>query len=174
MNHFYNDINGWFTFPRFYKAMANRFESGATLIEVGTYKGQSFSYLIVEAINAGKTFDFIAIDACPWPDVEPDFTRNMEPLKDHYRTLFGGDSFDRANDFEDGSIDFVFLDANHSYEFISKDIAAWLPKIKKGGILAGHDYDPKDWPGVIQAVKETFGDDFNKEYLDEVVWYKVI
>jgi hypothetical protein len=43
-------------------------------------------------------------------------------------------------DFEDNSLDFVYLDGNHSYPYIDDDIAAWYPKIRKGGVLAGHDY----------------------------------
>lgn len=41
---------------------------------------------------------------------------------------------------EDGVLDFVFIDGDHSYRAVSADISAWLPKLKKGGILCGHDY----------------------------------
>jgi hypothetical protein len=47
----------------------------------------------------------------------------------------------------------VFIDLNHSYESVKEDIALWLPKVKKGGYLAGDDYH-ENWPGVIQAVNE--------------------
>jgi hypothetical protein len=52
--------------------------------------------------------------------------------------------------------DFVFLDADHSYEGVSSDIVAWAPKIKPGGWLGGHDYENTDFPkfGVTQAVNE--------------------
>lgn len=52
--------------------------------------------------------------------------------------------------------DFVFLDADHSYEGLSADIKAWAPKIKPGGWLGGHDYENTDFPkfGVTQAVNE--------------------
>jgi hypothetical protein len=111
--------------------------------------------LVVEAINSGKKFDIVGVDACPWPDVEPEFNKNMEPLKGHYRTLFGGDSFDRAKEFKDNSIDFLFIDANHTYEFVKRDIEYYLPKMKKGSIMAGHDYN-EHHPGVLQAVNEAF------------------
>lgn len=45
-----------------------------------------------------------------------------------------------ANDFPAESLDMVYLDANHSYEAVLADLAAWLPKIKPGGVFAGHDY----------------------------------
>ena len=47
--------------------------------------------------------------------------------------------------FPDGSLDFVYIDANHSYDFVCEDIKIWFPKLKKGGIFAGHDYIDIDW-----------------------------
>lgn len=51
-------------------------------------------------------------------------------------------SLEAAQGFDDGSLDFVYLDANHEYEHVLKDIEAWYPKVKIGGILAGDDYGP--------------------------------
>lgn len=163
MNHIYQNITGWFSFPNLYASMVKKLPNGSRLVEVGSYHGCSFSYLVIEAINAGKKFDIVAVDACPWPDVEPTFNKNMESLKGNFRTLFGGDSFDRAKDFEDESIDFIFIDANHTYEFVKKDIAAYLPKMKKGGIMAGHDYNMSH-PGVIQAVNEAFVENVDRGF----------
>lgn len=44
--------------------------------------------------------------------------------------------------FADGTLDFVYLDANHAYKAVQEDLEAWWPKIKSGGILAGDDYGP--------------------------------
>jgi predicted O-methyltransferase YrrM len=55
--------------------------------------------------------------------------------------------------FADESLDVVFIDLTHTYEAVKEDIALWLPKVKKGGILGGDDYH-ENWPGVIQAVDE--------------------
>ena len=69
-------------------------------------------------------------------------------------------SLDAAKLFDDGSFDFVYLDADHGYEAIKADIAAWAPKVRSGGVLAGHDYLRavvglyKTRVGVIQAVDE--------------------
>lgn len=60
-----------------------------------------------------------------------------------------------ADKIPDGSLDFVFIDAQHDYYSCKRDIALWLPKVKKGGLLSGHDYNPK-FPGVIRAVDEEF------------------
>ena len=47
--------------------------------------------------------------------------------------------------FNDQSLDFVYIDANHSYEFVKEDIELWYPKVKPGGWLMGHDYLPLEW-----------------------------
>lgn len=50
-----------------------------------------------------------------------------------------------ANIFSDESLDFVYIDANHAYDFVKEDLELWWPKIKKGGYIAGHDYIDIDW-----------------------------
>lgn len=55
--------------------------------------------------------------------------------------------------FKPESVDMVFIDADHTYEAVLADIRGWRGKLKKGGILCGHDYDP-DHPGVMRAVQE--------------------
>lgn len=64
-------------------------------------------------------------------------------------------SREASEQFEDMSMDFVFIDGDHSYEGVKEDIGLWLPKVKTGGYLCGHDYDSR--PGVKQAVDEAFG-----------------
>ena len=49
-------------------------------------------------------------------------------------------SVEAAKDFEDGSLDAVYIDAEHDEESVREDIRTWRPKIKRGGILSGHDY----------------------------------
>lgn len=56
--------------------------------------------------------------------------------------------------FDDGSVRFVMLDASHVYEDVRDDLGAWLPKIRPGGELAGDDFDPHHFPGVVRAVRE--------------------
>jgi len=59
------------------------------------------------------------------------------------------------------ALDFVFIDGNHDYEYVRADIAAWAPKVRRGGIVSGHDYyifrSGND--GVVRAV-----DEYTKEY----------
>jgi hypothetical protein len=51
---------------------------------------------------------------------------------------------------------FVFIDGDHREESAFQDIKTWWPKIRKGGMLAGHDYD-QHWPSVVSAVNKFFG-----------------
>ena len=70
----------------------------------------------------------------------------------------------------DESVDMVFIDGNHSYEYVKEDIELWLWKIRKGGILSGHDYHEKY--GVKQAVDEMIE---NVKILERSkIWYKRI
>ena len=66
-------------------------------------------------------------------------------------------SLEAAKEFKDGSLDFVFLDGDHSYEGVKSDIEAWWPKVRPRGMLCGHDYREERNYGVIQAVTEQFG-----------------
>jgi predicted O-methyltransferase YrrM len=58
-----------------------------------------------------------------------------------------------ADRFQDESFDLVYIDGDHTYEGVVKDLAAWYPKVKKGGIICGDDIG---WPGVKKAVDEFF------------------
>lgn len=49
-------------------------------------------------------------------------------------------SMEAVKDFEDESLDFVFIDGNHTFEYVIEDIAKWSKKVKVGGIVSGHDY----------------------------------
>jgi len=78
------------------------------------------------------------------------------------KTLFGDErvtfmrltSEEAAKGFRAKSIDIAFIDANHYYDWVSRDIELWWPIVRKGGILSGHDYiDVKRW-GVVKAVDE--------------------
>lgn len=78
-----------------------------------------------------------------------------------------------------GKFDLVYLDAGHSYEEVKADIEAWLPLLRDGGILCGHDFDAVTeggkllFPGVRAAVEEIFGDDFEPPPAGSSVWAHV-
>lgn len=79
-------------------------------------------------------------------------------------------SVDAARFIVDGSLDLVFIDADHSYESVKNDIIAWLPKVRVGGVICGHDYEYKI--GVVQAVEEIFTD-FKFDKRDYVWWREI-
>ena len=81
-----------------------------------------------------------------------------------------------ARKFEDDYFDFIYIDGNHSYEFVIKDLENYYPKLKKGGIIAGDDYSWKEgmkFP-IRKAVKN-FAKENNLSYfliLDNFIFKK--
>ena len=131
------------------------------MIEIGSYMGESTFLFgcsgVFDEINAidphegdepfNNDFD------TTWEQVKKEFkinTRNFENIK-HWKNF----SEDIANKFND-DIDFIYIDANHSYESVKKDLQLYKPKIKTNGVIGGHDY-VEPWTGVIQAVDEIIG-----------------
>jgi len=78
-------------------------------------------------------------------------------------------SDEAAKHIDDNSLDFCFIDGNHLYEYVKQDIELYLPKVKKGGLLGGHDYDMPG-TGVKQAVDECFNKDDVLLYQDWTWW----
>ena len=147
MKHFYQNIQGWFDFMELYKEQVERVGSGH-FVEAGGYKGKSACFMGVEIVNSGKSILFDVVDL--WKENYEEFLENINEVPgiiDHIR----GESIRVAELYENESLDFVFIDGNHIYEAVKADINAWFPKIKKGGVLAGHDYQ---FPGVRRAVDE--------------------
>lgn len=73
-------------------------------------------------------------------------------------------SEDATNDVPN-DLDFVYIDGNHTYEYVKKDIELWYPKVKNKGILGGHDYTER-FPDVVRAVNE-FKDKFKLDLKTE-------
>lgn len=64
------------------------------------------------------------------------------------------DSVAAAQLFADESFAWVHIDARHDYQSVRSDIAAWVPKVQRGGWLSGDDYHEEQWPGVVGAVAD--------------------
>lgn len=74
--------------------------------------------------------------------------------------------------FQDGSLDFVYIDAGHDYTSVKKDLEAWYPKVKRGGIFSGHDYfdgylNMENAYGLFEVKKAV--DEFSKSIEKELV-----
>jgi len=80
-------------------------------------------------------------------------------------------STEAAPDFEDGTLDFVFIDAGHDYENCYNDINYWHNRVRKGGYVMGHDWEHVNFPGVMQAVTDHYGDDVDGVPEPTHVWY---
>ena len=161
----WRDIHGWFDFQDLYKALAERIPNGGTFAEVGSWLGRSLGAFSEYAKQAGKKINLHAIDTfvgepgnevheavlkAHGGSVEKAFRANMKALGlNGELTVHPADSALAAARFDDGSLDAVFIDADHSEEAVARDIAAWLPKVKRGGVIAGHDVDEL---GVAKAV----------------------
>lgn len=61
-------------------------------------------------------------------------------------------SMEAAAKFEDGELDFVYIDGNHNFDWVMMDIIVWSHKVRAGGIVAGHDYYHFNQSGVVEAV----------------------
>ena len=80
-------------------------------------------------------------------------------------------SIEALKDFPKRSLDFVYIDANHDFGFVAMDLMKWTDKIKKGGIIAGHDYYDTQNPRFLRQVRNVV-DAYAKTY-DYENWYVV-
>jgi FkbM family methyltransferase len=169
MEHFYKTINSenWFGFDDIYSLVVSKFNDNSHFVEVGVWKGMSACFMAVEIINSGKNIKFDCVDTWEYVDTQSEigehqfenlfeiFKKNIEPVKDKIG-IVKSLSWDGAKNYEDHSLDFVFIDAAHDYESVTKDLQSWFPKIKKEGIIAGHAYHFN--VGVYPAVNDFFKD----------------
>lgn len=154
-------IPGWTTNEEL-EALKKFAAKSDSIVEIGSHKGRSAKVLLehckgdvycvdlwdgyVEMGNNGTREPIFKGD-----EVYQEFMGNVG----HYPNLhvMRGDSVVMAKSFNGKHVDMVFIDGNHAYGGVKADIQAWMPKCDK--IICGHDYSP-NWPGVMQAVNESF------------------
>lgn len=150
----WRDIEGWFDFAELYDQAVAEASDGDTFVEIGVYKGRSLAYMADAIKRSGKRIDLYGVDL---------FNESTRASVDETLRACGAngttqlivcDSARAAEIFADGGVRFAFIDADHSTEAVRRDIAAWRPKIRAGGILAGHD---RLRDSVNRAVREAFG-----------------
>lgn len=154
------------------KWLAARAREARRLIEVGAWLGRSTRVLAAHTQGTVWAVDHwqgtpadakqhqLYADVLEARDPFAEFRRNLQPeIKAGKVKVLRMGSVEAAGrlvkEFGAGAFDFVFIDADHSYEGCRADIAAYTPLIGKGGLVSGHDFH---WPGVAQAVTEAFGD----------------
>ena len=179
MEHYFQNLEGWFDFHNFYRAAIYEIKDEGLVVEVGSWQGKSAVFMAVEILNQNKNIKINCVDT--WEGsiehkeeniiqknlLYETFLKNIEPVKQVIKPIRKS-SVEGAKLFKDNSVDLVFIDAAHDYENVKNDINAWYPKVKPGGILAGHD---KTWPGVVKAVNEFLLESNNALHiLDSDVW----
>lgn len=153
-------------------------------IEIGSYAGESTSMFVKS--GAFKTLycidpwqmgydpkDCCAYSSIVYAEIFFDYKHFMNPIIKKVKAH----SEEVVDRFEDNSIDFIYIDGDHRYEAAKRDLNNYVPKVKPGGIISGHDYvDPNDPHinakcfervfGVKKAVDEYFKKPPIKTYLD--------
>ena len=105
-----------------------------------------------------------------WADIKKGFDLNMRDSNlDDFVEVRHMKSEEAALLEQDESLDLVFIDADHTYEGCKKDIDLWWPKLKKGGVMLGHDYGPH-FEGVVKAVNERFGSPHDLSEGEFAIW----
>ena len=167
IEHFYQNIKGWTSEKHFimFDQVINQMPQNCVWVEVGVWQGQSVSYCAVELINKQKFGEFYAVDSFDGGielkdhkvvrknQLKEKFLNNLGPLAEKIKTIQSL-SWDGAEHFEDNSIDFCYIDAGHTYDCVSKDIAAWYPKIKKNSLIGGDDYDKEVKVAVDEFIQK--------------------
>lgn len=130
-----------------------------TIAEIGSYVGDSTeifakSFKLVYAIDPWQN-GYDDTDAAsyqhPMDIVESQFDCLCEKHSSIIKMKLP--SLIAVGEFEDHSLDMVYIDGIHQYESVKADIEAWLPKVKRGGWMAGHDYQAR-FRGTMRAVDE--------------------
>lgn len=167
----WRDIHGWFDYEDLYRMLVAEIPDRGAFLEVGCWLGRSLGAFEEFSTDAEKSMTLFAVDTFKGKPANNEhaailnahggsvlsaFKRNMTALGLEIGGnlhILEGDSASEAANISDETMDAIFIDADHGEESVSRDISAWWPKVKPGGILAGHDFDE---PGVLAAVDRAF------------------
>ena len=156
--------------------------------EVGCWRGHttmallrkltSTKILAVDPWDAGGDFSTEYVEPERIASIKEEFFKNVEPWHERL-LLIQLPSIKAVETVRDRSLGVVFIDACHTYEHVREDVLAWLPKVRPGGLLCGHDYngtgDRTGKFGVKRAVDE-LASLYNKTTCTEsghIWWWKI-
>jgi hypothetical protein len=117
--------------------------------EIGTSKGRFAKWLFAKirglklyCVDPWAVYDnYIELHDKSKQDLfDGYFEETKQRLAGHNVEFVRKFSMDAVKDFKDNSLDFVFIDGNHTFEYVINDIAEWSKKVRPGGIISGHDY----------------------------------
>jgi cephalosporin hydroxylase len=145
----YKEIPGMMDYEDLYSDMVRACNNHSTFVELGSWYGRSAVYMCNEILKSGKDIKFYTID---WFLKSP-LTVVKENLYEYdFAEVIKSETSDAARLFKDKTIDFCFIDADHSFNGVQHDIKAWLPKVR--GYIAGHDYGNPRYPYLKDGVNE--------------------
>lgn len=161
-------IDGWMRFEEL-QFLYNESQKHLNILEVGSWKGKSAHAILSGLKKANKGGRLTCCDT--WQgSIDPrDSTNWMAKQEDVYQifkenikefdnvTFIKKSSVEAAQDFDDETFDMIFIDAGHDYDSVVADIRAWKSKLKKGGVLCGHDHQEDIWMAVVEAVRDELG-----------------
>ena len=146
---------------------ASNVENGLIMAEIGCYAGDSTVLFVasnliseINCIDAWENDydgDDICSYTCPMRLIEGRFEENVNKFNSIKINKIKKYSTEAAKLFKDETFDWIYIDACHTYEAVKEDLLAWIPKVKNGGFISGHDYDCPIFPGVKKAVIEIVG-----------------
>ncbi len=118
------------------------FETGRRVgIEVGVNEGEYGIKLCHAGLKVYGIDPYVAYREYKSPkSYVSHYLQALANLEGYDYTIIKKFSMDAVEDFEDESLDFVYIDGNHSLPYITADIFGWEPKLRKGGVMSGHDY----------------------------------
>jgi len=131
-----------------------------TGIEIGVAAGENIVYMLDECENISKIYaidPWLPYTDCNGTGTEEIVEASYEVSLDNFSDYPGRVSVFRVTSdqamvlFEDGSVDYIFVDGNHDYEFVKNDLLNYYPKVKKGGLITGHDLG---LPSVNNAIRD--------------------
>lgn len=149
--------------------IANKAKDGMKFVEIDSFLGGSLCVLGNEIKKRGKNVDFTAVDNWLFENIATGHYAYVNKDKSHYEqflenvahlnvTSIVGDSIEiaQSDKIKDHSIDFLFIDGNHSMPYVLNELAAWIPKMKNDSILSGHDFSSSI--DIQEAVNIIFAD----------------
>lgn len=129
-----------------------------TGIEIGVNDGKNAKN-ILESINIKRLYlidPYVPYNEdgkiMDYTNIEKIMRKTLAPYRKFIKFI-KYTSENAASKIPDNSVDFVYIDGNHSYEYVKKDLELYYPKLKSKGIMGGHDFTPETL-GVVKAVTE--------------------
>lgn len=178
LNPSFNEIPGWFAYKDLYDNLIETSPFEANVVEVGAWFGKSTNYLAEKIRKSKKNINFTTVDTWKGTDDEElhqnivgkfngdiffEFIDNTR-LSNNYGhfNIIKDTSENASKQFANNSIDFIMIDAGHSYEALMSDFKYWYHKVKPGGYISGDDYGV--FHGVTQASDEFFYNQIGKGF----------